>query len=218
MLIDYRYAAMMLNIFIAMIFGPGIPILMPIALFNMIVTYVLDRLMTVFVYSQPPLFGIKITHSTLETLKWAAVLHLMIGYWMLSNLQIFSTVIHPKLYANEVIKTSHSLENIDPSLFDHSTLLLVVVCMVVLHLTFQHLLSILSGFLTEQSNQDKELLSVEGLANFYDSLYKADIDLWIKEETSLRHKKGFKKMKDYSLGRMILANIGYLANRKRHEE
>ncbi|TNV85819.1 hypothetical protein FGO68_gene5047 [Halteria grandinella] len=218
MLIDYRYAAMMLNIFIAMMFGSGIPILIPIALFNLALMYVLDRLMTVYVYSQPPLFGIQITHATLETLKWAAILHLSIGYWMLSNMQIFGSVINPKSYANEVLRTGHSLNKIDPLRIDHSTLLLISVSMVFLYLIAESIFSFINNILLSHGNMTKELMSVEGLANFYDSLYKADIDLWIKEETSLRNKKGFKKMKDYSLGRMILANISHLANKKRHEE
>lgn len=218
MLIDYRYAAMMLNIFIAMMFGPGIPILIPIALFNLIVMYILDRLMTVYVYSQPPLFGIQITHATLDTLKWAAILHLSIGYWMLSNLQIFGTVINPKTYANEVTKTDHSVSKIDALRLDHSTVLLLSVSMVLIYLISESVYDFINSLLVSHGNMTKELMSVEGLANFYDSLYKADIDLWIKEETSLRHKKGYKKMKDYSLGRMILGNISHLANKKRRDE
>lgn len=51
MMIDYRYSTLLLNIFITMIFGTGIPILYPIALFNLSVMYVLDRLMTAYYYS-----------------------------------------------------------------------------------------------------------------------------------------------------------------------
>lgn len=68
MLIDYRYSFLMLNIFISMMFGAGIPILIPIGLFNLCIMYILDRLMTVKFYSQPPLFGISITNLALNTL------------------------------------------------------------------------------------------------------------------------------------------------------
>jgi hypothetical protein len=68
MMIDYRYAGLVLNVFIAMIFGPGIPILFPIALFNILVMYICDRLMTAYFYSQPPMFGLNLTDSALRRL------------------------------------------------------------------------------------------------------------------------------------------------------
>jgi hypothetical protein len=51
MIIDFRYAGLTLNIFVALIFGPGMPVLFPLALFNLIVMYILDRLMTAYFYS-----------------------------------------------------------------------------------------------------------------------------------------------------------------------
>ena len=56
MMIPHRYSAMMINIFVSMVYGFGVPILFPIALFNMCIMYVQDRLLTVYFYKQPPLF------------------------------------------------------------------------------------------------------------------------------------------------------------------
>ena len=56
MLIHHRYATILVNIFICMIFGVGLPILFPIVLFNLCVMYCLDRLLTVYLFKQPPLF------------------------------------------------------------------------------------------------------------------------------------------------------------------
>lgn len=50
MMIHYRYAHMMITVFVPMIFGVGIPILFPIALWNLCVQYVTDRLLTVYLY------------------------------------------------------------------------------------------------------------------------------------------------------------------------
>jgi hypothetical protein len=100
LMIDYRYATLMLNISIAMIFGAGLPLLYPIALFNLCLLYTLDRLMTVYFYSQPPLFGISISNTALSLLKWVGLFHLAFGYWMLSNKQIFSSAyLTPLAYA-----------------------------------------------------------------------------------------------------------------------
>ena len=50
MLFHYRYAIMMVSIFTTMLFGVGLPILFPIALMNLCLQYVVDRIMTVYVY------------------------------------------------------------------------------------------------------------------------------------------------------------------------
>jgi len=85
MIIDFRYAGLVLNVFIALIFGPGIPILFPIALFNLIIMYVCDRLMTAYFYSQQPMFGLNMTDSALKRLQIAGTLYFATAYWMLSN-------------------------------------------------------------------------------------------------------------------------------------
>ena len=152
MMIDYRYSAIMLNIFIAMMFGAGIPILFPIALFNLCIMYCLDRLMCVHYYSQPPLFGPKITETALNILQWAAVLYLALGYWMLSNKQFFDSVVLPKEHASDVPRTGHSLLAIELYSLDHATPVLLVLLLAVLVLLALFLRYLLSHCLLVRSS------------------------------------------------------------------
>mmetsp|Transcript_14121 Transcript_14121/g.10185 ORF Transcript_14121/g.10185 Transcript_14121/m.10185 type:complete len:122 (+) Transcript_14121:2512-2877(+) len=46
----YRYSAMMVVVFFTMLYGVGLPILFPIALLCLVTMYVVDRLLTVYVY------------------------------------------------------------------------------------------------------------------------------------------------------------------------
>mmetsp|Transcript_20318 Transcript_20318/g.19261 ORF Transcript_20318/g.19261 Transcript_20318/m.19261 type:complete len:82 (+) Transcript_20318:1333-1578(+) len=46
----YRYSALMVVIFFTMLYGVGLPLLYPIALFCLCTQYTVDRLLTVYVY------------------------------------------------------------------------------------------------------------------------------------------------------------------------
>lgn len=146
------------------------------------------------------------------------MLYLLIGYWMLSNKQIFGNAVFPKEYADEVIKTGHSISTLDPSELVPSTLILIVIILLSIFGAGYLLKAFFENFFKARSSQTKELMAVEGLSKFYDSLYKSDLDLWIKEETAMRHAKYAQKLKDYTFGMLILSNIGFLAHRRRHEE
>jgi len=75
--------------FVTFMYGMGLPILFPIAAFTYFVLYTLERLLTSYFYQLPPTFDDKITKNAMGTLRWAAVLYMLFGFWMLSNLQIF---------------------------------------------------------------------------------------------------------------------------------
>lgn len=56
MLFHYRYSLFMIQVFTCMLFGVGLPILFPIVLVSLIIQYVVDRLLIVYIYKQPPHF------------------------------------------------------------------------------------------------------------------------------------------------------------------
>ncbi len=99
----YRYAFIMVSIFMPMIYGAGLPLLFPITLFNLCVLFTIDRLMTVYVYQKPPAFDAQLTQTCLNILQYAALPYVIVGYWMLSNKQIFSNTIYPISRFGEVI-------------------------------------------------------------------------------------------------------------------
>ena len=47
--------------------------------------------------------------STLDTMLLAPVLSMILSYWYLSNQQIFHNVLIPLQYADDVLKSGHSL-------------------------------------------------------------------------------------------------------------
>jgi len=51
------------------------------------------------------MFDGRLTQEALEYLQYAVVFYVSVGYWMLSNKQIFSNDLQPKFKESDVIKT-----------------------------------------------------------------------------------------------------------------
>jgi hypothetical protein len=117
-------------------------------------------------------------------------------------------------HSKDVIITGHDITNIQ---MDHAfpVFILMIILVIVIVLI---LLRYIRDNYVFTSSQEEELLSIEELFSYYSSLYKTDIEYWIKEEMQIRKQYGYKKMKDVSFSLMRIANISYLGNKKRHDK
>jgi hypothetical protein len=185
MLFHYRYAFMMISIFTTMLFGVGIPILFPICLLNLCVQYVVDRIMTVYIYQEPPMFDSELTNTSLWFLQYAGALYLAFGFWMLSNKQIFSNEVHPIKYVGDISFTGHTIGRLN--LHQASIVVLLVALCVIIYLVWLFLKYTVEA-MCFSSSVEEELLGVEDLFNFYDSLHLQDLQFLIDEEMVLRQK------------------------------
>jgi hypothetical protein len=87
--LHFRFATMLNTIYIAMLFGLGIPILVPLAALRFFNIYVSERIMVAYMAKQPPSLDDNLTRNARLWLKWSPALLLLNGFWMLSNRQIF---------------------------------------------------------------------------------------------------------------------------------
>lgn len=83
--IHFKYSSMLNVLFVTMLYGVGIPILFPIAAITYFIYYSLERLCVAYFFQMPPTFDDKMTKNAVKIMRWAAVMHLFFGYWMLSN-------------------------------------------------------------------------------------------------------------------------------------
>jgi hypothetical protein len=91
-------------------------------------------------------------------------------------------------YENEPLKAGHYLSEIDPTRFDHSLPILAVIAIMLTTGIFQMVQHLTEEVLGKaDSDHVKEVLEVENLPSFYETLYKSDIDQWIKEELAVRN-------------------------------
>ena len=89
MFLDERYAQAFNVIFVCLAFSSGMPLLLPIAMLSFIVTYWVDTFLFAYVYRTPPRYSADLAKQFTALLPYALLLKLMVGFWMLSNDNIF---------------------------------------------------------------------------------------------------------------------------------
>jgi hypothetical protein len=73
---------MIMNIaFITMMFGPGLPILFPIACFSYLVMNLMEVIFLFYVYKMPPAYDAKLHKSVLTQLQFASLFSFASGFW-----------------------------------------------------------------------------------------------------------------------------------------
>ncbi|KAH9129907.1 hypothetical protein AeMF1_000070 [Aphanomyces euteiches] len=87
-----RYSVVMNTIFITLLFSSGMPLMLLIGLFSMIITYWTDKFTFLRVVRSPPQYDGKIATAAGNLLPWAILLHALFGIWMYSNTQIFDAI------------------------------------------------------------------------------------------------------------------------------
>jgi hypothetical protein len=87
--IHYKYSSILNITFVTFMYGIGVPLLFPIAVFSFFVLYLVEKSMLYWSYRQPPMYDDKLNKSVLKKMTYAPLLFLAFGYWMLSNNQLF---------------------------------------------------------------------------------------------------------------------------------
>lgn len=83
-------SGLLLVVFVSCFYGVGMPMLFPVAAFNFFNQFVCERLMASYQVKLPPSLDDALTNNLISMMKWAPLMMLFNGYWMLSNVQIFN--------------------------------------------------------------------------------------------------------------------------------
>lgn len=87
--IHFKYSGILNIVYITMMYGLGMPILFVLAAFNFFNQYVCERLIVAYQVRLPAALDDKLTTNALSMIKWAPIMFITNGYWMISNTQIF---------------------------------------------------------------------------------------------------------------------------------
>jgi len=87
--IHFKYSNVLNVVYITMMYGVGLPLLFPLAALNFFNTWVTERIAVAYLMKQPPALDDKLTNNCVRMLRFAPLLFLCNGFWMLSNRQIF---------------------------------------------------------------------------------------------------------------------------------
>lgn len=86
----YKYSTILNVTFITFMFGFGMPLLWPIAVFCFCILYFMEKTMLYYSYKTPLMYDEKSFEEVLKVLKWAPTFYCVFGYWMCSSLQLLS--------------------------------------------------------------------------------------------------------------------------------
>lgn len=90
-LLSTRYAQLMSNFYICLIFATGMPVLCVIAMLNFYFSYWIDKYLFTNFYRTPPYYNAKIGRRATSMIPFAVFLFLGVGLWTLGNREIFRT-------------------------------------------------------------------------------------------------------------------------------
>lgn len=83
--IHFKYSGILNIVYIAFMYGMGLPLLFPIAAASIFSQWICERYNVAYVHRLPPTLDDKLTNNAINLLKWAPLLFCFNSYWMLSN-------------------------------------------------------------------------------------------------------------------------------------
>ena len=124
----FKYAALLNTIWVVFMFGLALPMLFPIAAFTFFNYYLCEKLLLTYYYQKPPMYDEKLNSTALSWAKYAPLLMMSFGYWIMGNKQIFSNTIVPLEFTSKTLFTDHSG---NPDVGQELPLFIVGICLCV---------------------------------------------------------------------------------------
>jgi len=172
-LIHYRYAAILLQIFVAFCYGCAMPPLYGIAAVAFVILYINERLLVCYYYREPPAFDEKMTMLTLELVTYIPYVMLPMAFWQLGNRQIFESVVTEIEFKADIRLSEHdftsAFSHMDPT---HMTYNSGPLWLLILIFVYTMLTKWFGRGGEDEEDEDDQL--VEGLADYYDALKDDD--------------------------------------------
>jgi len=103
---NFRYCNILTVLYVVMFYGSGIPILYVCAALFYFVTYCCDKFLLLRFYRKPVNYDSFLARHTADWYKWALILHLIGGVFMLSNSSILPSIAEDyKVEYREYVRT-----------------------------------------------------------------------------------------------------------------
>lgn len=186
-------------------YGLGIPILFPIAVFSFLVLFLVEKTMIYYSYRQPPMYDNVLNEAVLNILQYAPLLFLSFGYWMFSNLQLFGDFTVPITKAGDVRQSGHYWYSVfTPDGYTNGPAFPLIVMFWVLFilLFFKKYIYIALVWISPSFFKVGELDLDEDIDNYYNCLDAHDRKWSIKEEENCRKVLGMKIITDDALEKL----------------
>lgn len=164
--IHFKYSKIFNVVYVSCLYGVGMPILFPIGLLTFFNMLICERLYLAKFVKMPPMMDDVLAKNSVAMMKFAPLLMIINGYWMLSNKQIFHNFHVYIKTDSELMKSTHLLYFSD---MNHAYPMLIMCFMAAILTVFQMFFPDLLtkwGF----SIKGKEILVDEDLPAFLDTV------------------------------------------------
>jgi hypothetical protein len=109
----FKYAAIMNICYVTLMYGFGMPILYPIAVYALVVLYLSEKALLYYSYRQPPTYDERLSNTVVRMLMGAPVFGLMFGYWVLSSKQLIDNDhLEPREFGDDTPKSQHLMQSV----------------------------------------------------------------------------------------------------------
>lgn len=185
--IHFKYSDCLNITFLAMLYGLGMPIMYPMAAVIIMNQRVAERIQVAYNYRQPPAMDNSLSDSVMSIMKYAPIMLLFNGYWLMDNRQFFDNVWH---YKDKVTDNMWSDHKIVYRVCQSSPLFLMsmtCVILIVVQVVIPNELLLKWGF--SMSQQDMEV--DEDLPNFFTALMLSEAEKIVAENRQMMNEFGF---------------------------
>lgn len=185
-IIHFKYSAILNISYITMLYGLGMPALFPCAALNFFNQYIVERIIVAWYMKAPAAMDDSLTRNCISKLRFAPMIFLINGYWMLGNVQIFKNVWTFIDYSSQSMISKHHAEftiNWDTPTMTFA--LYAVALFIIQKVAGDYLAQ--WGF----AMADKEIQVDEDLPNFYKSIKLSHADELVKENENMMQNFGF---------------------------
>lgn len=187
--IGLRYAQVMNIAAIAIIFGFGLPILIPIAFCILVLYYFFEKILVVYYYRKSAFLDSQLSNAATNSLKFSVVFYLLFAFWMVTNPQMFANKIKPIYFIDEKKETLHHFWN-PGSVYGWILLIFIPITIIAVFLIDDAADIFFQIFYKKIVIDGRK---VRSLPNYYDCVGKDAVRYKLAEEHNQREKRHYKK-------------------------
>ena len=106
-LIHFKYSSVLVQVYVAFMYGMFVPLLFPMAAFGIMNMYITEKIALTYFYRQPPMYDETLNQKAFDILKNAPLFMFILGYWAIGNPAIFEGQAEVRVFFNRSADPKH---------------------------------------------------------------------------------------------------------------
>lgn len=107
-----KYPRLVNIVMLSMSYAFGLPIFLVLTFICLVASYIVDKIIVAYYHCKPPMYDDTLNLTSVHFLKWGAFFYAAVGYWMISNRQMFNNELNAKEYQDQVVEHNHHLHHV----------------------------------------------------------------------------------------------------------